>query len=263
MAAGTSGRRGGTIVWEVPEGGGTAGWHRAFRLGSVPGGHRARAMEAQSPPELSPRSHCHPAMPRGSRVASPPSGGHPAPGRCQLQLCNACWDGMGWDGFRLVSRGECPPRSGAGAGRLWRVSARVAWRDPGPPGTALAPRRSGLWGQGLCPPGANPTPGLAPNPTPIPKSSRLALCPRLGHVGSASQGGMGGMRWGLVGAGCWPGGSREDTAGWCQGAGGFLGLAGRGRGNEAASARRLTEPSGTGRSRQSGAGDTARAKGFL
>ncbi|XP_050836628.1 protein tfg-1-like [Serinus canaria] len=72
--------------------------------------------------------------------------------------------GMGWDGdgSRLVSQGKCPPRSGAGAGRLWHVSARLARRDPGPPGAALAPRGSGLRCQGLCPPGAKPTPGDTP-----------------------------------------------------------------------------------------------------
>lgn len=78
--------RGDNCLGGAGGGGGTAGWHRAFRLGSVPGGHRARAGEAQSPPGLSPRSRCHPAMPRGSRGASPPLEGHPAPGRCRPQL---------------------------------------------------------------------------------------------------------------------------------------------------------------------------------
>lgn len=193
--------------------------------------------------------------------------------------------GWGWVLARFNSRlaegavGECsPPGNGAGAGGHWHATARTAWRDPAHPlpgwhscteqARALLLGQEHTWGKAHIGAGSKSHP-------PCPKPACWLCAPVLGHAGlQQCVRLMEEMGWVLVGPpmptakwwvlDCVLGGSRQGhMARGCQGAGGFLGLAGRGRGNEAASARRLADPSGTGRSRQSGAGDTARAKDFL
>lgn len=191
--------------------------------------------------------------------------------------------------------GEClPPPStpgnGAGAGGHRRASARVAPYDPAHPllghhscterVRALLPVAHTHPRQNLQCVGSKSHPPSSQNRpvgfVPPPPHLRLGMWDPtptnwMGWDGVGARGCPDGGRWvlsaglgrGILGMEWVGGGVGGDTAGWCQGAGGFLGLAGRGRGNEAASARRLVDPSGTGRSRQSGAGDTARAKDFL